>query len=468
MSATKRFGFHLIATLSQGVFGVATLLFVIPQLTNVELGYVAALESLTYLFATVAGFNLDRAASRFYFNKSSGSYRQDLLRTINLTVLASVILCILLVYAFKELLSTIFPEIPFWPFISLALIRVSLEICTRTELGYLIASGRSARYAAATVLSGVVGVCLSVFWVNYLQMGVLGWLYAQLVAVASLCAFTLGVSGVQLRGGRFNVKILTAAVSYSWPFIPNLIGAWVISYFDRILVNQTLGLESLGLYALATKMASVYLLISASVTKSIYPTFYAVYAPDLENNGQLDDALRFSKAVIYIFALLVLFTLTIGGIAFKLIFGERVEHMGGLFGYILLMHWVASVAFLSSESMMRANATVANMILGLLLALLSLGLNYWLIQAWGTVGAVASGIFVSLVGFCAQMYLARRLLPVPFDYKVYGYVFTVLAACVCVLAWNDDWQIKLGILATGLLMLGFGVKDAVVFLRRNG
>ena len=468
MSATKRFSFHMVSSLAQGLFGVVSLLFVIPELSNIELGYVAALESLTYLYATVAGFNLDRAASRFYFNRTAESYEKDLLRTINLAVLASVIASAVFAFAVKELLLDIFPGIPFWPFISLALIRVSVEICTRAELAYLIASGRSVRYAVATIFSGAAGVVLSVFLVNYLEMGVTGWLYAQLTSACLLFLFTVGVSSLQRRGGRFDVKILSAALLYSWPFIPNLIGAWAISYFDRILVNQTLGLEELGLYALATKMASVYLLVSASFTKSIYPTFYTIYAPDTDNNRQSHEALRFSRAVIYIFALLVLCTLTIGGVVFRLIFGERVDHAGGMFGFILIMHWVASVAFLSSESMMRANATVANMILGLLLAMLSLGLNYWLIPTLGTVGAVASGIFVALVGFCAQIYLARKFLPIPFAYEVYGYVFLVLAVGVSLIAWNDAWQMKLMVLASGLLMLGRGVKDGVVFLRRNG
>lgn len=468
MSATKRFGFHLVASLCQGLFGIVTLLFVIPKLSNVELGYVAALESLTYLFATVAGFNLDRAASRFYFNKNDEYYRKDLFRTVNLVVFGSVIVCALFIFVFERLLLKIFPEIPFWPFIALALIRISVEICTRTELGYLIASGHSANYATATVLSGATGVGLSVLLVSYLDMGVPGWLYAQLVAVALLFAFTLGVSGLRRRGGRFDVKILTATLSYSWPFMPNLIGAWVISYFDRILVNHALGLESLGLYALATKMASVYLLVSASVTKSIYPTFYTIYAPDAENGGHSDDALHLAKAVIYIFALIALVTLTIGGMAFKQIFGVRVDHVGGLFGFILLMHWVASVGFLSSESMMRANATKSNMILGLLLAVLSLGLNYWLIPIWGTVGAVASGISVALAGAYAQMHLARKRLPMPFSYKVYCYVFLVLAVAASVVMWNDAWQIKLGVLIAGLFMLGRGVKDGVVFFRRIG
>lgn len=451
--------------MSQGAFGIVSILVVIPKLSNTDLGYIAALETLTYLFATAAGFNLDRAASRFYFDSENEANQKDLFTTLNLFSVMTVGLCVTLVVIFRFAVARVFPTLTFWPLMVLGLARISLDIAGRIEQSYLVASGRSGRFAFGTILSGAIMIASASYMVVWLSYGVIGYLLAQVIAALFLLVF-LGLASWHVRGwGRWQGSILSEALSYAWPFAPTLVVAWVMSYYDRILVGRRFGIETLGVYGLSLRFAAPLLLVSTAITRAIYPTFYSVYG---STEAGPSERLAFARSVIYVFGALALSAMTIGRMVFHVAYGTRADEALTYFAFIIVTYWISAVAFLSSESLMLAKATKANMVLGLGCAAVSLGLNYLLIPMAGIKGAVASGAITALGAFGAQLYLARRYITFAIPARSYAYVLAVLVTTALVSAsCRSTWSVAL-LFVVGVALLGRGVVISTSFLRAHG
>jgi O-antigen/teichoic acid export membrane protein len=465
VTATRRGFHHFAASLSQGLFGLVSIVVIIPKLSNTELGYIAALETLTYLFATVAGLNLDRAASRFYFNNESEEYRRNLFATLNLLSLVTIGVAALLVGIFGGALIRVFPSLPFWPLMVLALARVCFEIAGRIEQSYLIASGRSGLYAVGTIVSGFVLITLAFYLVVHLSYGVVGFLAAQVLAAVFLFVF-LALASWKPRGwGKWESGILPPALSFAWPFIPTLIVAWIMSYYDRILVGRRFGLETLGVYGLSLRFAAPVLVVCGSITRAIYPSFYAVYG---SADNRPSDRIAFARSVIYLFGGLGLGAMTMGRIVFGSVYGVRAEDALVYFVFIVVTYWISSVGFISSESLMLAKATKSNMVLGLWFAGASLGLNYLLIPSTGIKGAIAAAAVVALASFAAQLYLARRYVKIEMPPASYAYVLAVLLGTAVLAAWARAVWMDAALFILGATLLGPGVYKAVQFLRVRG
>ena len=467
MSVAARSFQYLSASVSQGIFGVISLLVVLPALSNSDLGYVAALETLAYLFSTLIGFNLDRVASRFYFLKDESLYIQKLYATLNYFVLITIVAGVCGVIVFQNFISQIFPELSFMPLIILMLVKTSIDIYLKVEAAFLVASSQSEIHSKSTILSGFTGIILSSIFVIIFQLGVLGFVVAQVIAsfVRLIYLITVSMSGRSPR--VFDIAILKSSLSYAWPFFPTLVFAWIISYYDRILINQFLGIESLGIYTLSLKLAGTLLLVTGSLVSAIYPIFYAVY-DKVESKRDIDVGINFSSALIVILFFSALSLLTIGSLLFEFLIGPRVEAPLTYFGFLVLNYWIGAVGFIATESLMRARATTLNMVLSFFLAMVAIGLNYLLIPFLGISGAIVSGFITYALGFLLQLYAARQFVTVPFCWGTYVRALSIIVVGACILMIQPGWYFKVGLFIAGLVLMWTKLQMAIIFFKKFG
>ena len=467
MSAAARSLQYLSASVSQGIFGIISLLVILPALSNTDLGYVAALETLAYLFSTLIGFNLDRAASRFYFLKDDSSYRQKLYATLSYSVLFTLIAGVCGAILLQNFVTQIFPELPFMPLVALILVRTSIDIYLKVESAFLVAGRQSGIHSKSIILSGFTALLLSLLFVFTFQLGVIGFILAQAMASFVRLIYLMAISISKRTFREFDKTILISSLSYAWPFFPTLAFAWIISYYDRILINQFLGIESLGIYALSLKLAGTLFLVTGSIVSAIYPIFYAVY-DKVERERDIGVGIDFSRALVTILCFLSLSLLTIGGLVFEIIIGTRGEAAIIFFGFLVVNYWIGAVGFIATESLMRAKATTLNMVLSLFLATAAIGLNYLLIPFLGISGAIVSGFITYALGFLLQLYAARRFVTVPFCWETYIGSLGILVIGACLLMLQVGWQFRIGLFIAGSLLMWTRLHGAVFFFKKFG
>src|SRR5690606_17645908 len=75
----------------------------------------------------------------------------------------------------------------------------------------------------------------------------------------------------------FNVTILKKMLIFSLPLVPSSIAIFFNLYLDRLIIKSQLGLDAVGLYAVAYKFATIINLVIVGFQSSLTPLIYANY-----------------------------------------------------------------------------------------------------------------------------------------------------------------------------------------------
>ncbi|MBC1475086.1 oligosaccharide flippase family protein [Listeria grandensis] len=121
------------------------------------------------------------------------------------------------------------------------------------------ANGKLILYSVSGLLMAVLLFVANLVFLKYWNMGIDGFLYANLVAF-SVQAFLLFFGGKLYRFFSFraiNKPLLGKMLLYSLPLIPNAVLWWVMQVSDRYILTLFLGVAANGLYTVAAKIPSL-------------------------------------------------------------------------------------------------------------------------------------------------------------------------------------------------------------------
>lgn len=147
-------------------------------------------------------------------------------------------------------------------------------------------------------LTGVVNTGSIALFSFYLlpHYGLNGYLYAMIFANLLSTGFTIIASGsyryISLRG--YDKESLIVLLKYGIPLIPNGLMWWIVNGLNRPIMEANLGLNALGLYAVANKFP---LLLSTLV--GIFSTAWSITM--LEEFGKPDFNAFFNRTIKMLF-----------------------------------------------------------------------------------------------------------------------------------------------------------------------
>ncbi|MBC2115088.1 lipopolysaccharide biosynthesis protein [Listeria booriae] len=127
------------------------------------------------------------------------------------------------------------------------------------------ANGKLILYSVSGLLMSGVLLVANVIFLKYYDMGVDGYLYANLLAFAvNTLVLFFGAKLYKLFSFRaVNKALLKKMLIYSLPLIPNAILWWVMQVSDRYILTFFLGVAANGLYTVAAKIPSLLSMLSS-------------------------------------------------------------------------------------------------------------------------------------------------------------------------------------------------------------
>ncbi|MGH7180805.1 MAG: oligosaccharide flippase family protein, partial [Nitrospiraceae bacterium] len=138
---------------------------------------------------------------------------------------------------------------------------------------------QSRAFGLSNVLLALVTMAGSVALIVGLSTGVSGYFIASLGGnVVALVFGVAMVSKPRVVDLRFNPVQLREMLAFSAPLVLSGVAVYLTSYADRWLVRYWLGLESLGLYGVAFRIASVTGVVVASLQMAITPLVLRNYS----------------------------------------------------------------------------------------------------------------------------------------------------------------------------------------------
>lgn len=325
---------------------------------------------------------------------------------------------------------------------------------------------RPGLYALWSVVFAVVSVGTAVTLLKVRGAGVEGVFLGQFAGgLAGLAGAAWAARHVILS--RVEMHRVREMLAFSVPLVPSGLGVMLTLYLDRLMIASLLTFDSLGIYGVGFRIASVVTLAVAGVQMAITPLVYQYY----DRPGTAAEIARLFRWFLAGALSLV------GGLA--LFSPELVALAGGreYAGAQPVVFLLALGSLLASLNMFApglwiAKRTTLVAAINLGAAALALALNVLLIPAAGIRGAATAGILSAGTAFFLYLRLGHRHYAVPFDWGRCALAFAMVCAAYALSGWGAaSLVVRIGVMALlipGLLVVLLGRHDLESGLRAAG
>ena len=270
---------------------------------------------------------------------------------------------------------------------------------------------RSKAYAVVSIVYAVATMGLGVLLGYGFAMGLAGvlWgLFAGTAAAAALALWLLRSS----YGFEYDGALLGTMLSFSLPLVPAALATFFTLYGNRLLLNGIEGLDAVGLFGVAARVALAITLLIIGLQSALTPLVYAHHRePDTPRQlAWLTE--RFSAVALACCLGLGLFAWEI-----LALFVER-----RYIGAAPLVLFLAPATLLGQMHIFFPGIAIAKrtrlqLYVFAATAAATLALNWLLIDAIGLFGAAVATLAASLLFFVLWAATSQRLYPIPVSWS---------------------------------------------------
>lgn len=385
-----------VASMLPSLLGFVLLPLYSKHLTTAEFGIIAAMGVFSSVISVFSNLGLDRAAYRFYFDSHEQAERKKVLSTFFLGSIGVAVVFFLILVLSKPLLVMAYPEIGFYPYYFLSIITVSLSVCEGFVMGYFRIAEKPRQYLLMIVLTMCLQAGLIYYFVLIKKEGALGQIHALLYATLALLPIYLAVAYKKFPL-VFNWTLFKQGISFSWPFIPTLIIAWILNWSDSIFIAHYGTMSEVGLYAMAYKISMVFFMVTGAFAIAYQPIFFRK-ANSVNQDGAKQSIYSIihvaSRAFIACGFLLALFSEDI----VRLLLDEKYKEIHLIIRVILVSHILSAIMGISSNLYyLQSKRSKLQLAVVSTSAIVNLIFNYLLVPIYGMYGAAFATVLSMIV-----------------------------------------------------------------------
>jgi O-antigen/teichoic acid export membrane protein len=323
-------------------------------------------------FGAVLGLSVPGAASLKYYDKNLiGSEHKYYIGNCILILLFVTMLVLSCSFFLKNYFSVWFGVDP--KLILLSIVASSATVVVLVRMGQWQVRNQSGKYSIFQVSQSFLNLIFSLVLVVYFQQGAIGRILvmAYVPIVLAVIALMLLYKD-DLLGFAWRPKYLWEILAFGIPLVPHSVGMYLLSFADRFVVNDQMGLEQVGVYMVASQLISVLSLALDAINNAYIPWLFE----RLSRNDMAEKRQIVRWTYLYCVCLLI-----IAGAAFILaphililIAGERYSAAGDIVGWLALAQafhgmylMVTNYIFYSQKTGVLSLATVASGLFNIIL-----------------------------------------------------------------------------------------------------
>lgn len=270
----KQSALYVVGDVATQVLGI----LLVPIYTNAlrpeEFGLWGLAGTVQKVLATVLGLGSAGAISRFYFDDSEDSGRKETVGAVWVGwLLVGLPLFLLMNLVGPSVSSVVFTQVPYDPYIRLALWTAVLSAMVTLPEAVLRAREQAGWFSLLAVLGFVARAVLIIYYVVYRRQGVEGGLQGQFLGSLLAGGVYVGVMMAMVRWD-WNVKTMRAALMFGLPLVPHRLATWALGFSDRWILQRYVSLSALGQYTLAYQFGLGMSMILNSLNRAWTPIFY--------------------------------------------------------------------------------------------------------------------------------------------------------------------------------------------------
>ena len=378
-----------------------------------DFGIMDLLYTTTSLIEMVVGIGIATGVARFYFDSEIQSERNKVISSAFIGLGAMLVPVVGLLSLGSNLFAYyIVDSKDYGGYFIIAFITMGLGMLNQVNLAYLRAEKRSLTVVISSVGQVVVTLSLNIYFIVYLEMGVAGIFWGNLIA-ATVVMLTLTPYVLSKVGIRFSTDVIKGLVKFGLPMIPSNIASYIVVASDRYFVKEYVSVAETGIYSLGYKFGS---LINNFVTSP----FNQIYAPRRLELYKKDESHHLFGQVFTYFVITIVFV----GLGISVLSRNVIHLLDSRYweayqviplltlGHISLSffyHFNIGI-FISKQTKYFAYINLSN-------AALNLALNFLLIPKYGMWGAAWATTICFTVRAALGYYYSSKFVPVVVEWR---------------------------------------------------
>ncbi len=399
------FSIYAIGTIGAKLIAFALMPLYTFFLVEEEMGYFDLSITFIMLMVPFITFDLRDGAFRFLIDRKSTLSQNDVLSFIIRTLSRnSVIVVVLAIIGYFYL-----SHLAFYPILVATLISYA---CYEVMIQVVRGLGYTKFFVTIGIVNTFLILILSIIFLVVFNWGVLAIFLANLISrIISLVIIELRLKLLPLyfkHRKEYNKEAGKALLRYTLPLLPNVLAWWAIESSSKVFINQYIGLDANGIFAVAVKFSNI-LQIVASI-------FYQAWQEIAIKEMHAADRDKYFSRIFNNYFLLLSGVVVLGTLVFRLIFpyivGEAYQdsylYIFPLFIAVQL-HAIGSFLDLAYQCSRKTYRGLPSIISTAVLAIV---LYYFTAPKWGLMG-----ISISLI--IAYGYLMLyRLFDTRYSFKI--------------------------------------------------
>lgn len=363
-----------------------------------EYGILALFASIISVSNIFLSLNFPGAVARYYHEKDK-KFGEFISSNILFLFLFNIFSFSLINLFKKEISTLINIDVDIF---MIAVIVAIFNIPINMFLSYFQTSKQSDKYSFLSVSKSVLILVISIVWVYLLsEQRYFGKIYANLVVSGVIFIIAI-IYFIKLGKPKFKFKYVKYSLVFGVPLIPHALSNFILSYFDRIAINQLTGSLDTGLYSFAYNVGMIMNVVVMAMNKAWVPMFYDNLK---ENNYKKINsmAVSYSKYIFFAAISLILFSKEIVMILADKSYYAALDLVPIIIlssVFIFFYTLFANYSFYRKKTALISTAT-------LLAGAINIGLNYWLIPKFGYIAAAYTTLFSYMVLFILHYINAR-------------------------------------------------------------
>ena len=382
-------------------------------LSPAEYGVVALTVTCTLVLGLLYPLGLRAAISRTYYESGTAEERKERVGTLWIAMIAfAAISALLLDRVGAPLASAILPEVPFHPYLRLAVWTAFLGVLGVAPLVLLQAQERPRAYVFLTLWTAVTTTGITV-WMVVRGGGAEGYLRGALVGAALAAMPYLALTIGQIRP-VFRMGVLLPALAFSLPLVPHALAGWALEMSDRAILTRLLPLHDVGVYSLGYQLGATIGLLTGAFNAAWVPFLFAT----LKDEGERAHP-KIARLVSYYTAVLCFVGLGWALMvehATTLIAGPEFRDAYRFAPWVVGGYVLAGLYFVPTNLLFWHRQTRTIPLVTLTAGAVNIGLNLGLVPRYGAIAAAWSTLAAYAVLLVLTWWSAARVHPFPYDY----------------------------------------------------
>lgn len=274
-----------------------------------EYGELALMNATFPLLAIILTLSIESAFQTFYFDYSPEEvpayFRSVYSFALLLVIIMASIIALVGPFIFSQIFSS--DNISFYPNGILITASVAFTLLNQIYFVLLRNQEKIKRFGRFVAINTIVNILFQVFFIVVLKKGVTGAIMGALLG--NFLVFVLTLRYTNAWRFQINSALINKSLKYCIWLIPFFLINWFIAKGDRMVVENFIGLEALGIYALLLNIAMIISLLATAVLNSVRPMLFKEFKKlsGKLNKGALNIILYFSGIISLASLVLYLF-----------------------------------------------------------------------------------------------------------------------------------------------------------------